>query len=319
MNRPITKNYPFKYDLKQLRAFLEIAKEKSFSKAAENLFISQPAISRKISQLESALNCQLFIRENNTVRLTPAGDELRDQLPKIFDNLLEATESLNSLTRKKELRLGYTCAAMSSFFPGMIRKTAAQLSNYELVFSENHNTALINEVVTNTIHGAFVMSQPKLEDLKTIHIRPESLGIMIPENHRFNALNEIPLELLKDETIILFPRSQNPDLYDHILECCQAASFLPSTIQEADSCNAIFGFVAAECGVAFVAESMAGFCMDGTKYKPLIQPGPKINFSFIINKSLQEEWPEVFESTIISDYCESQMVSQRISRNENIR
>ena len=75
MNQRITKNYQFNYDLKQLRAFLEVAKVKSFSKAAENLFISQPAISRKISQLEEALNCQLFIRENNTLGKTNSFSE----------------------------------------------------------------------------------------------------------------------------------------------------------------------------------------------------------------------------------------------------
>ena len=129
MNQRITKNYQFNYDLKQLRAFLEVAKVKSFSKAAENLFISQPAISRKISQLEEALNCQLFIRENNTVTLTPAGEELRNKLPKIFDNLTGITESLTSLTKYNKLKIGYTCAAMSSFLPSLIRKTTDKLQD----------------------------------------------------------------------------------------------------------------------------------------------------------------------------------------------
>lgn len=101
MNHSITKSYQPKYDLKQLRAFLEVAKEKSFRKAAENLFISQPAISRKISQLEDALNCQLFIRENNTITLTPAGEELRTKLPKVFENLFDITESLIDNKKQK--------------------------------------------------------------------------------------------------------------------------------------------------------------------------------------------------------------------------
>ncbi len=67
MNRLITKNHHLKYDLKQLQAFLEVAHTLSFRKAAENLYISQPAISRKISQLEDALDCELFDRGKSGV------------------------------------------------------------------------------------------------------------------------------------------------------------------------------------------------------------------------------------------------------------
>ena len=304
MNQRITKNYQFNYDLKQLRAFLEVAKVKSFSKAAENLFISQPAISRKISQLEEALNCQLFIRENNTVTLTPAGEELRNKLPKIFDNLTGITESLTSLTKYNKLKIGYTCAAMSSFLPNLIRKTTDKLPGYELIFSEDNTTGLINKVLENNIHCAFIMAQPKHENLITINIRSESMGLMIPDNHPFNSLNEIPIELLKQETIILFPRPQNPSLYDHILEHFHNKNFMPKAIREADSCNAIFGFVAAETGVAFIAESMAGLCMKGTSYKPISQPGPEIKFSFISNRFFLEDWHVTFERLISKNYCD---------------
>ena len=305
MNQRITKSYQFNYDLKQLRAFLEIAKEKSFSKAAENLFISQPAISRKISQLEEALKCQLFIRENNTVKLTPEGEELKNKLPIVFESLNGITESLTSLTKKKKLKLGYTCAAMSSFLPEMIREITDKLENYELIFSEGNTTELIDKVLNNNIHCAFIMAQPKHESLLTISIRPELMGLMIPDNHPFNSLNEIPIELLQYETLILFPKPQNPSLYDHILECCMAAQFSPNAIIEADSCNAIFGFVAAGTGVAFIAESMAGLCMKGTRYKPLVQPGPEIEFSFISNNLSMEDWHMVFENLISDNYFQN--------------
>jgi len=315
MNQRITKSYQFNYDLKQLRAFLEIAKEQSFSKAAANLFISQPAISRKISQLEEALNCQLFNRENNIVKLTPEGEELRNKLPIILESLNGITESLTFLTKKKKLKLGYTCAAMSSFLPGLIRKTTTTLTNYELIFSEGDTTELTHKVLNNELHGAFIMAQPRHENLITVNVRSEPMGLMIPDNHYFNSLGEIPIELLKNETIILFPKAQNPSLYDHILECFQAAHFSPCAIKQADSCNAIFGFVAAEIGVAFVAESMAGLCMNGTLYKPFAHSGPEIEFSFISNKFFLEDWHVAFENIISNDYSDQTTLYKNISEN----
>ena len=68
----------------QMKYFIEIAKCLSFSVAADRLYISQPALSRHIASMENELNVQLFIRSKNTVRLTPAGQELLSRLDKLY-------------------------------------------------------------------------------------------------------------------------------------------------------------------------------------------------------------------------------------------
>lgn len=309
MNHHITRSYQLKYDLKQLQAFLEVAHTMSFRKAAENLFISQPAISRKISQLEDALNCQLFCRGHNTVKLTAAGEELRDKLPDLFNNLFEITDSLRRLSKHRKLKLGYTCAAISSFLPALLHETTDVLSDYELDFSEGNTTELIHDVLNKNIDGAFIMSRPKQDGLITINIRSEPLGLMIPENHRFKTHDEISVDELKNETLIIFPREQNPSLYDHIFDFCQSAGVYPKSVKEADSCNAIFGFATAGIGVAFIAESMSNLCMKGTLYKPIVKPGPEVMFSFIINKLTQGGWQEAFENAIYDGFCDMDCLS----------
>ncbi len=304
MNRRITKNYQFNYDLKQLLAFLEVARTMSFSKAAENLFISQPAISRKIFQLEEAFKCQLFFRSANGIQLTPAGKELQERLPKVLDNLLEITNTLKNSLKSQKLKIGYTCAAISSFLPTLIRETSDDLSKYELVFSEGETTDLIDDVLKGNLDGAFIMSQSRNDDLLTINIRPERLGIMIPEEHPLKAYDEISIEQLKNETLVIFPRVQNPSLYDHIFDCCQSAGFHPKSIKEADGCNAIFGFVAAGIGVAFIAESMSNLCMRGNLYKPISAFAPEIKFSFICKKSASANWHHPIENAIYNNFCD---------------
>lgn len=68
----------------QMKYFIEVAKCLSFSEAAMRLYLSQPALSRQISAMESELNAQLFIRSRNTVHLTPAGQVLLDGLQKLY-------------------------------------------------------------------------------------------------------------------------------------------------------------------------------------------------------------------------------------------
>lgn len=305
MNHLITKNYQLKYNLKQLQAFLEVAKTMSFRKAAENLFISQPAISRKISQLEEALNCQLFCRSKTGIKLTNEGELLREQLPKLFENLFEITGSLKEPPQSKTIKLGYTCAAISGFLPALLNETEHDLKDYEMIFSEGFSSTLIDEVLNKNLDGAFIMERPRHENLVTIDIRSEPMGIMIPENHSLNIHNEISLEQIKNEKLVIFPREQNPTLYNHIFDCMwNVAGFYPTAIREADSCNATFGFVTSGMGVAFVAESMSNLCTKGTVYKSIVGLRPKIEFSFITHKSNKNMWQKCIENSIYNSFCE---------------
>lgn len=297
MNQLIARRYQFKYDLKQLRSFLAVAEKLSFRGAAEALFISQPALSKHIAKLEEALDCILFIREKNKVFLTPAGAELYKDLPRLLEALHQSTSSLREKS-EQTIKIGYTCAAMASFFPTLIRKIRQELPNYEFDFTEAVSNKLIDDVIQQQLDGAFIMSRPHESSLKRQDIRAESLGLMVPDNHFLARKKVVQLSALAKETLILFPKEMNPMLYDTIIRHCQAAGFIPSKIIEAQSGHAAIGFVAAGAGIAFIARSMATACLNGTCFRPLNSPAPKIHYSFITHQSNQNNWLNVFEQQI---------------------
>ena len=72
-------------DIRVLRYFLTVAREESFSKAAEALYLSQPTLSRQIREMEEELGVQLLIRTNRNVQLTPEGQRLRKRAQEIVD------------------------------------------------------------------------------------------------------------------------------------------------------------------------------------------------------------------------------------------
>lgn len=147
MNKLIARSYQFKYDLKQLRSFLAVAEKLSFRGAAESLFISQPALSKHIAQLEAALDSQLFVRDKNNVFLTEAGEALYATLPILLEQLHQTTSSLKAVCYDvNTIKIGYTCAAMASFFPALIREVRRELPAYEFEFSEGVTNKLIDEV-----------------------------------------------------------------------------------------------------------------------------------------------------------------------------
>lgn len=299
MNQLIARSYQFKFDLKQLRSFLAVAEKLSFRGAAEALFISQPALSKHIAQLEMALGCQLFVRDKNTVALTKAGEALYATLPMVLEQLHQTTSILRTRDNSTDtIKIGYTCAAMASFFPGLIREIRQELPTCEFEFSEAMTDKLIGDVLEQTLDGAFIMSRPEDPQLNRIDIRPEPLGLMVPDNHFLAAINVVPLSALAKEVLILFPRKMNPMLYDEIISHCDAAGFQPHKIIEAQSGHAAIGFVAAGAGIAFIARSMATACLKGTCFRPLGAPLPQIHYSFITHQRATGAWLSAFEQQI---------------------
>ncbi len=299
MNQLIARSYQFKFDLKQLRSFLAVAEKLSFRGAAEAVFISQPALSKHIAQLEAALDCQLFVRDKNSVVLTKAGEALYATLPMVLEQLHQTTSLLKTQDNSADaIKIGYTCAAMASFFPRLIRDIRQELPTYEFEFSEAMTDKLISDVIEHNLDGAFIMSRPEDPQLHRLDIRPEPLGLMVPDNHFLAAINVVPLSALAKEALILFPRKMNPMLYDEIISHCQGAGFQPHKIIEAQSGHAAIGFVAAGAGIAFIARSMATACLKGTCFRPLSPPLPQIHYSFITHHRAAGLWLSVFEQQI---------------------
>ena len=104
----------------QMRYFIEVARCLSFTKAADRLFISQPALSRHISQMESELNVQLFLRLRNTVSLTPAGQALLEGLERVYEDYEQLVEQVRAANAgfRGELKLGLL---EGQLLPGKVR------------------------------------------------------------------------------------------------------------------------------------------------------------------------------------------------------
>lgn len=298
--------YHLKYDLRQLRAFLAIAERLSFRRAAEDLHIAQPALSRQIAQLETALECKLFNREKQRIRLTAAGEYLYRELPAILDKLQATTAQALKVASGQtvSLRIGYSGAAMSSFLPAVIRQIRQELSDCEFEFVEETSDKLIEGVISRRLDAAFILYRPENPLLKTLPIRSEPVGLILPDDHPLAKRKKVPLKALKDETLILFPRSMNPVMYDEIIAACQDAGFSPREIREVAPRSIAIGLVAAGAGVATIASSLQHTCVKGTCYRPLASPAPRIRFSCITRAGQTGEWLDLLNDIIRRDLRE---------------
>lgn len=292
--------YQFKYELRHLRTFLVIADLLSFRKAAEQLHIAQPALTRQIQQLEEALDCILFDRKKRSIKLTEAGQNFYEKLPLLFDQLEALTEQTRKIASGEisALRIGFSGAAMSSFLPSIIKEMRKSLEHCEFDFVEKTSDQQILDIKNDKLDAAFILFHPDDSELNVIPIRPEKIGLVLPEDHPLTAKKTVSLKALEKEKIILFPRHMNPVMYDEIIAHCHKAGFSPNVVREAaPRANAVC-LVAANEGIATIAESYAHSCVQGTTYRPIKQPGPMIRFSCVVKAERDEEWLRVLKNII---------------------
>jgi DNA-binding transcriptional LysR family regulator len=296
----ITNLYQFNFDLRQLRTFVTIAQTLSFRKAAEQLHIAQPALSRQIAQLEEALDCQLFDRQKRQIKLTDAGHFLCDALPTLFENLQNITDRTTAIANGKvnKLKLGFSSAAMSSFLPSIIKLLQEQLEDCEFEFIEKTSDELIQAVIFEHLDAAFILHRPQNKLLQTIPIQADRTGLILPDNHPLTNKKRLTLKDLQHETLILFPRVTNPTMYDDIISHCHQAGFSPKAIIETAPRSTAIGLVAAGQGIATIAESLKNTCVNGTTYRPLKQPAPMVNYSCITRIERSGRWLDVLNNFI---------------------
>jgi len=296
----ITNLYQFNFDLRQLRTFVTIAQTLSFRKAAEQLHIAQPALSRQIAQLEEALDCQLFDRQKRQIKLTDAGHFLCDALPTLFENLQNITDRTTAIANGKvnKLKLGFSSAAMSSFLPSIIKLLQEQLDDCEFEFIEKTSDELIQAVILEHLDAAFILHRPQNKLLQTIPIKADRTGLILPDNHPLTNKKRLDLKDLQHETLILFPRVTNPTMYDDIISHCHQAGFSPKAIVETAPRTTAIGLVAAGQGIATIAESLKNTCVNGTTYRPLKQPAPMVNYSCITRVERSGRWLDVLNNFI---------------------
>lgn len=109
-------------ELRLLRSFQQVAHDLNYSRAAEKLFLTQPALSRQIQNLENELGVRLFDRDKRTVRLTPAGAYVKEQLGPWFDTLNHLTQQTQRIHNGHlgELCIGHPGSALYSILPDVL-------------------------------------------------------------------------------------------------------------------------------------------------------------------------------------------------------
>jgi DNA-binding transcriptional LysR family regulator len=246
-------------ELRQLKYFIRVAELEHFGKAAEELHVVQPALSRQVKQLEEELGVELFERLPRGVRLTAAGRVLLERARALMSDLerLASATRLAGLGKTGFVRVGFADGATySGDVPAIIRDFRKRRPQVELELIPASSLLQAQLLAQNSIDVGFVYWLPADKDAVGHHdISHEKIVLAVAESNPLSKRKSLRLQELEDIPFIWFKRSNAPMFYDLIAACCNQGGLTLNIVQEAFTESTMLSLVAADIGVTFITEA----------------------------------------------------------------
>jgi DNA-binding transcriptional LysR family regulator len=252
-------------ELRRLRYFLAVAGERNFTRAAERLHIAQPALSRQVRLLEQELGVDLLRRTTHEVELTEAGSFLFERGPALLgaaDELWRAARAFGAGERGS-VTVGYGTSAGYETAPRLLGALGARLPDVAIATRVAPLAEIVRAVADGTLDVGIARCPLPAPGVAAHVVRLERQGVLVRRDHPCAGADAIALSELRDETLLLHAREDNPGHYDAVLELCAAAGFEPSLAVRTLSFDLAQTPIAAGEAVAVVGEStLAGLPAD---------------------------------------------------------
>jgi len=255
-------------ELRQLRYFVAIAEEGSFSRAAIRLHVSQPPLSTQIRSLEEELGAPLLARSNRGVSLTASGQIFYEEVRAILARLESARTRMLQAHRGDvgTLSVGFVSIADYGVLPPALKSFRLQFPLVEVQLHELTTDAQIRELRAARLDLGFGLAPVAEPDLRFATILREALVLAAPADHPAAGSDTVDLRSLSKESFIVPPRDIAPGLYDLTISRCRSAGFAPRIVQNARQMQTVIGLVSCGMGLALVPASVRNLKRTGVRY-----------------------------------------------------
>ncbi|TCL05852.1 LysR family transcriptional regulator [Sodalis ligni] len=260
-------------ELRHLRYFLAIAQTENVRLAAEQLHVTQPALSRQLKDLEDELGMRLFERLPRGIHLNAAGKAYAQEVQRILADLDSAGERTRRIAAGEagRIRLGFLeIAAWRGIMPDVISAFSTACPDIGMELIAGNTPQQLEMMLADTLDGGFIYLFNPLEDpLTGLALRRDNVVLAAPSawGHRF--AESVAARDLKGVPYIGFPRAGYPAYFDQLLSACRAAGFSPDFVQTARDEGAVLSLVSAGIGVAIVNSFNLSRPLPQVDYLPL--------------------------------------------------
>lgn len=239
-------------EIKHLEYFVEVAHQKSFSKAAEKCHVTQSTISKLIKDLERELGTPLFNRTSKYVQLTDTGAVFLDQAQEIvikFANLTGEFQNRLKLERGK-ISIGLLPITGTTLFAELLGEFKKKYPQIEISLSEHGSKKVILDILDGTLDVGVVCSLPESRYFDSFAFAEDPLYVIVSARNPLSKAASLDLRSLAGEPFVLY--SSEFSLHDEIISKCKNEGFAPNVIFETSQFELMTQMVAADLGIAFL-------------------------------------------------------------------
>jgi DNA-binding transcriptional LysR family regulator len=255
----------------QIAAFVEVARRRSVSRAAEALFVTQPALTARLQGLERNLGARLFVRTPRGMKLTEAGESFLPYAVRALDSLTDGRMQVNALERggAGRLAIGAAPAVSTYVLPGLLKRFAQSHPRVEVRVRTGHSEEMLELVLREQVDVGLVRALQH-RDISSTPLYEDRLILVVDPEHPFAASGGIRLAEISGQQLILFDRTSS---YHELTSALfRRAGISPNGVMELDNIDAAKKMVEQGFGVALLPHtSVADELAAGTLAEVAVQ------------------------------------------------
>jgi LysR family transcriptional regulator, benzoate and cis,cis-muconate-responsive activator of ben and cat genes len=268
-------------NLRQLRYFVAVARERNFTRAAEVLNMAQPPLSRQIQLLEEDLGVELIIRKSRPVKLTEAGR---------VDQMRAATRRVG-LNQNSIFSIGFVASTLYGGLPTLLRRLRQHAPELDIQLLEMISVQQIPALKEGRIDIGFGRLRHSDPNIASTVLREERLVAAVPKGTPL-AGGDGPLFMrdLAGQRLIVYPKEPRPSYADQVLNLLQGEDVRLSEVHEVREIQAALGLVAADAGICIIPASARQMRAD-VHYRPL--EDERATSPIILNHRIGDRSPHI--------------------------
>ncbi len=245
-------------DLRHLRYFVAVARERNFTRAAAQLHIAQPPLSRQIQLLEEELGVQLLIRNSRPVQLTDAGRLFFEQAVQILgrvDQMQAATRRVG-LHQRSVLSIGFVASTLYGGLPAVLRRLREDAPELDIRMVELMSIEQIEALKAGRIDLGFGRVPHSDPGVAGTVVLEERLAVALPKSSPMADTDApLPIDRLAGQKLIVYPKEPRPGFADQVLGAVHGHGVELAEVLEVREIQTALGLVAAAFGVCVVPQS----------------------------------------------------------------
>lgn len=237
-------------ELDQLRYFLRIADLANFTRAAEELGVSQPALSRSMQRLEEELGQPVFERRGKSLSLTEAGTLLQGRAQQILSIIEDTKAEICDDGRSGRIRVGAIPTIAPYFLPEVLRQFSKEFPRATIIVQENTTDALLKSCTQGEVDLAILALPVPARYLEVEELFEEELLLVLPPNHQLVKKERIKLSDVEPFPFVLLDEAHC--LSDNIVSFCRERSFQPVAVERTSQLVMVQELVSLAHGISMI-------------------------------------------------------------------